>query len=123
MAGTERVDKRKTRRFVMRQAVAQVRTCFLFLKSGPIQCAVLDLSKHGARILSSKKLKAGQNLEVSIYPGRGSGEISVQGEVAWCQTGKQAKFQAGLRFTDFSAGAYERLRKLENENADNNGEE
>ena len=109
----EAKDKRKTRRFATRQGVADVRTCFLFFKSGTIKCELLDLSRRGARIVTSKKLKNGQTLEVLLRPSEGEKDLSVTGQVAWCQTGKQAKYHAGIRFTNFKNGAYDRLRQLE----------
>ena len=74
-----------------------------------------NLSRIGACFLCRERLRVGQKLAMNIRLGERGPTVLVEGRVVWTNKGRGSyPFQAGVRFVDYRANAWNVLSHLEN---------
>ena len=78
--------------------------------------SLLDLSMGGAQIVSTKKLKVGQVLDVEIVLSDGKTTIATEGKVCWCRRDTlslKPKWNVGVRFAKLDEDSKRSLTEVQ----------
>ena len=85
----------------------------LWTESGRFEAETRDISEHGLRVVSAKKLKTETLLSLNFYIKEPKIRVICQGVIAWCKIDEENKhlFELGIQFTTLSNDIRKKLRK------------
>ena len=78
------------------------------------RASVVDLSRTGLRFRTSRKLKEGQALMLTLQIDKGSAAVELEGKVAWVGAEERdGRSFVGVHFTDYKGAAWQVLREFD----------